>query len=69
MKLYFDTSLRHTEDEGKNPMFICRFEDLLTDPKSELMQLFSFLLNVPDLTGTNCERRIDAVIAMGQEAT
>ena len=69
MKNYFDTTLKHTEDEGKNPIFFCRFEDLLADPKPELMQLFSFLLSEPDLTGTNCERRIDAIISLGAGAT
>ena len=33
------------------------------------MGLFGFLLGVSDLTGTNAERRIDQVLAMGNKAT
>ena len=33
------------------------------------MQLFAFLLDEKDLTGTNCETRIDEIVAMGSKAT
>ena len=33
------------------------------------MGLFSFMLEEEDLVGTNVERRIDEVVAMGKKAT
>jgi len=69
MRDYFDVAIRHCTVEGKNPMYICRYEDLLVQPKEELMKLFAFLLDEEDLTGTNCERRIDEVVAMGSGAS
>ena len=44
-----------------------RYEDLVLAKKDTLMGLFGFLLGVEDLTGTNCERRIDEVVAMGNK--
>ena len=46
-----------------------RYEDLVMSPKETVMGLFAFLLDVDDLTGTNAERRIDQVVAMGTKAT
>ena len=69
MKRYFDLLLRHCTKEGKNPIYICRYEDLVTQKKEELMGIFSFLLDVETLEGTNAERRIDQVIEMGAAAS
>ena len=41
------------------PTMIVRYEDLLIDPKSTLMDLFCFLLNVNNLSGTLIEYLID----------
>ena len=38
-------------------------------PKDTLMEVMGFLLESKDLEGTNLERRIDQVLAMGQEKT
>jgi len=43
---------------GKNPVYITRFEDLLSDKQNELTGVMKFLLGLDDLTGTNAERRI-----------
>lgn len=51
------------------PIMFVRFEDLCNDPEPELKNIMSFLLGVRDLTGTNAERRIREVLAMGQEST
>ena len=45
-------------DNGINPLYIIRYEDLVMSKKETLMGLFSFLLGKPDLRGTNTERRI-----------
>ena len=39
------------------------------NPEPELRNMLSFLLGVRDLTGTNAERRLNEVIAMGRNAT
>lgn len=45
-----------------------RYEDLVTNPKEELTGIMKFVLDLDDLAGTNAERRIEAVTAMGAEA-
>ena len=69
MRDYFKVALRHCTADGKNPMYICRFEDMITNPKEVLMGLFAFLLDVDDLSGTNCEKRIDEIVALGHGAS
>lgn len=41
----------------------------MNDSKTELIGIMKFLLDVDDLSGTNCERRINEVIGMGKEAS
>lgn len=62
---FFETLIRHCTTEDRQPIYIVRYEDLVTDPKETLMGLMCYLLEVPDLTGTNTERRIDEVVAKG----
>ena len=66
---YFEILLRHCTKEGKNPIYICRYEDLVSDSKKELDGIMKFLLDVDDLSGTNCERRIDQLSKLGGEAS
>ena len=66
---YFEILLRHCTREGKNPIYICRYEDLVTDSKKELEGIMRFLLDIDDLSGTNCERRIEQLSKMGSEAS
>lgn len=61
--------LRHCNKEGRNPIYICRYEDLVKDSKSELDGIMKFLLDVEDLSGTNCERRIDQLSKLDGEAS
>ena len=51
------------------PILFIRFEDLVLDPEPQLYNLMRFMLGQKDLTGTNAERRIKEVIAMGHSAT
>ena len=46
-------------------MLFIRFEDLVMDPEPQLYNLMRFMLGKKDLTGTNAERRIKEVVAMG----
>ena len=46
------------ENQQIVPTFFMRFEDLIAHPLETQKALFSFLLDVPDLDGTNCERRL-----------
>ena len=68
MQKFFEILIRQGTSEAKNPMYIVRYEDLVTHPKDTLMGLMSFLLEVKDLTGTNMERRIDQVVSKGKAA-
>ena len=45
MKRWFDTIIRHCNEEGSNPLYIVRYEDLVLEPKETLMGLMSFLLD------------------------
>jgi len=59
MQKFFEILIRHCTDENKQPLYIVRYEDLVTAPKDTLMNLMAFLLEKKDLSGTNVERRID----------
>jgi len=65
---FFDILLRHCNEENRCPLYIVRYEDLVSAPKETLMGLMSFLLEVKDLKGTNIERRIDEVCSKGKSA-
>lgn len=52
-----------------NPIHIVRFEDLCDDASKELTSMMKFTLDMNDLTGTNMERRINAIRDMGAKAT
>ena len=54
---------------NKVPVLFLKFDELKAEPKQCLHQVFKFLLNVNDLSGTVVEKRIDDVIDMGSEAT
>ena len=63
MQKFFEVLLRHCFEEDKQPLYIVRYEDLVTSPKETLMGLMSYLLEVEDLSGSNVERRIDEVVS------
>ena len=54
--------IRHSQ-ENQTPLYIVRYEDLVTHPKETLMGLMCYLFDKRDLTGTNMERRIEQVLA------
>jgi hypothetical protein len=41
----------------------------VTNPRETYSGIFKFFLDMEDITGTNVERRIDEVIAMGSNAS
>ena len=49
-------------------MFL-KFEELRTEPREHLLDVFRFILCQKDLAGTYVEHRIDELIRMGPEAT
>ena len=68
LQRYFEILIRDCIREKKSPLYIVRYEDLVSDPKQTLMGLMSYLLEVEDLSGTNVERRIDHVVSQGKAA-
>ena len=48
-------------------VYFFRFEDVLTEPKRVLTELFTFILGVESIEGTVMEQRIEEVIAMGNK--
>lgn len=51
------------------PTIFVRYEDLVMNPRPELETLMKFFLNQSDLKGTNGQRRIEEVLALGESAT
>ena len=49
------------------PVHFLRFEDLVSNPKETLTDLFKFMLGVESLEGTVAEDRINAIAAKGNE--
>lgn len=52
-RFYFDSMIKHATVDKKAPLYICRYEDLVANPKEELEKLFAFILDLKDLEGTN----------------
>ena len=48
---------------------LLKSEELISEPKECLHQVFKFLFNVNDINGTVIERRIGEVLKMEKEAT
>jgi len=65
MKRYFDIVFKHSveEMESYNPIYFVRYEDMVKDMEGPTRGILSFLLEMPDLAGTNAERRIHQFIA------
>ena len=68
MNNWYQTFMKDAR-ERKVPVLFVRFEDLVSNPEPELYKMMKFILGERDLTGTNAERRIKEVIAMGSKAT
>ena len=68
MKRWYGTLIYHARKRDVPTIFV-RFEDLCMNPKPELQLLMSFITGLSDLNGTNAERRIGEVIALGDKAT
>ena len=50
------------------PTYYVRYEDLVLNPKPVLVELFCFMLEVPSIEGTVCEKRILDYCAKGSDA-
>jgi hypothetical protein len=50
---YFKVLIQDCVIDKKNPIYFCRYEDLLDNPQKELTSIFKFLLEKDDLEGTN----------------
>jgi hypothetical protein len=59
----------HCVKENKNPMYIVRYEDLISNREAELTGVMKFLLEMDDLSGTNVERRIKEAVAKSLESS
>jgi hypothetical protein len=55
---YFDVIFRDVIDAKSNPLYVVRYEDLVEEKEETLCGLFSFLLDLPNLDGTNAERMV-----------
>ena len=44
------------------PVYFIRFEDLVTNPKQVLSEIFAFFLDVPSIKGMIIEKRIDDIL-------
>ena len=51
------------------PIHFLKFEELRNEPKKVLSDVWKFMLNVDDISGTYIEKRIDDVLALGHGAT
>lgn len=43
MKRFFEILIRHCTQENRNPLYIVRYEDLVSCPKETLMGLMAYL--------------------------
>ena len=68
MAMWFYVVMRDAR-QRKVPTIWVRYEDLCTEPEENLNNIMKFLIGENDLTGTNGERRVKEVIALGQKAT
>ena len=50
---YFKVLIKDCVTDKKNPIYFCRYEDLISNPTEELNGIFKFLLEKEDLSGTN----------------
>jgi hypothetical protein len=66
---YFNTMIDHCVKENKNPIYIVRYEDLMSNREAELTGVMKFLLEMDDLSGTNVERRIKEAVAKSLESS
>lgn len=65
---YFTSMLKHCNQDNENPIYVTRYEDLVSNPRQELEGIYKYLLDLDDLKGTNAERRLDQIMAMGSKA-
>lgn len=49
----------------ETPVYFIRFEDLTSNPKETLSDVFSYFLDVDSIEGTIIEKRIEEIISPG----
>ena len=51
------------------PIYFLKFEELVKNPEELLQEVFKFLLDTEDISGTVIERRIKEIVDLGASAT
>jgi len=70
MNLYhFFVHIHSCYEDKKVPIYFIKFEELRSNPKPVLTDLFKFLLNLDSLEGTIAEKRIEEALDLGHGAT
>ena len=70
MKRFYEIYMNDARNKEIPTLFV-RFEDLVMDPEPELRKMMAFMLGLTleQFKGTNAERRVKEVVAMGSSAT
>jgi hypothetical protein len=69
MTYYFDKLIEDCVKNKKNPIYFCRYEDLVVDLVGPSKGVLEFLLDVEDLEGTNAMELLIAHAAKGKGAS
>ena len=69
MTFYFDKLIQDCVTDKKNPIYFCRYEDLVVDLVPPSKGVLEFMLEVEDLEGTNAMELLKAHAAKGKGAS
>jgi hypothetical protein len=69
MTFYFDKLIDDCVKNKKNPIYFCRYEDLVVDLVEPSKGVLEFMLEVEDLEGTNAMELLKAHNAKGKSAS
>jgi len=53
---------------AKYPVYMIRYEDIITDKQSTLEGIMKFNLNLTDIEDTNAQRRVAEIVKLGNKA-
>jgi hypothetical protein len=69
MTRYFDKLIEDCVKNKENPIYFCRYEDMVTDIVAPSKGVLEFLLEVENLEGTNAMELLKAHAAKGKGAS
>lgn len=69
MKKWFDKLFKDCIEDNLNPVYFCRYEDLIVNTEATTRGVLEFLLDLDDLKGTNAEMRLKEFVAKGNKST